>query len=91
MGVDWKVCQLCEETYPDCGPTQFCEGCKTTFCGYCKEAEIGETCPLCRYEMVTPDAVLAWAIVKYKLPPKKELEELYRKDMLAKETSDETQ
>lgn len=81
MGVDWEVCQLCGETYPDCGPTQYCEGCGTRFCGYCKEAEIGETCPLCRYETVEAPQVLAWAIAKYQLPPIKELEELYRQDM----------
>ena len=81
MGVDWANCPLCEESYPDCGPTQYCEGCHTHFCGYCKDAKIGETCPLCRYEQVMPDCVLAWAIEKYKLPPKKELEELYRQDM----------
>ena len=32
MGVDFLVCNYCEETFPDCGHFVSCEGCGTHWC-----------------------------------------------------------
>jgi hypothetical protein len=32
MGVDFLVCNYCEETFPDCGYFVRCEGCGTEWC-----------------------------------------------------------
>ena len=82
MGVDFHVCPLCKETYPDCGEVRFCEGCETSFCGYCEpEVDIGETCPLCRYDEVSTEQVLEWTIANYGLPNKKALENACKADL----------
>lgn len=35
MGVDYDICDVCGDTYPDCGRYGSCEGCGKTWCGVC--------------------------------------------------------
>ena len=93
MGIDYRVCPNCRETYPDCGPTKICGGCEEVFCGYCDADVTGEideetgmrpedgTCPVCRYDVVSDGDLLAWIIKEYSLGNKKGLAKEYKKAM----------
>ena len=82
MGVDFLVCPLCKETYPDCGDVRICTGCEKWFCGYCNpKAEIGETCPICRYDVISAEQLLEWVIANHPIRGRKELEDACRADL----------
>ncbi|TPG88133.1 hypothetical protein EEL32_10235 [Brevibacillus laterosporus] len=35
MGVDWRVCPHCGDTYSDCGRYGTCSNCESSYCGSC--------------------------------------------------------
>ena len=67
MGVDFYVCRACDETFPDCGPYECCEGCGAHYCSVeCADIDSDEdqTCADCRGELDTDDNLLSLALEK---------------------------
>lgn len=66
MGVDFKTCTICDETFPDCGDYFNCD-CGQPYCSIeCADGKYDEndtqTCRICRKEHV-PD----WKLLKFLL------------------------
>lgn len=40
MGVDWKVCGICGETFPDCGEYYKCAKCEGYVCTSCYDDQL---------------------------------------------------
>lgn len=81
MGVDFYVCEVCGNTFPDCGDFVSCE-CGGRFCSndcahmdyavYDDEGEGTEddgpgTCVLCRGEEATDGELISWLLERCKL------------------------
>lgn len=81
MGVDYYTCEVCQETYADCGPVFTCyswnkenrkaAGCERMFCS----AECGQpqgegaslSCVGCRNEITNDRTLLAFLLAKFGL------------------------
>lgn len=76
MGVEFLICRICNDTFPDCGEFSHCAGCRKNFCKYCakdfvfesyEEPEKGEpvpevTCPVCTMQHISDKELLAFVI-----------------------------
>jgi hypothetical protein len=75
MGIDWKTCNCCGDTFPDCGDYIRCK-CDTKWCGKkCAESEGYKdenaekpydedlvSCSWCRNELFTDNELLSYAL-----------------------------
>ena len=94
MGVDFYACDICHDTFPDCGDYVSCE-CGGKFCsndcasmdyavyddnGECIEGEDGEgNCVLCRGEAATDYDLIEFLLEKCSLTREQAVEELFKK------------
>ena len=83
MGVDFYACQICDETFPDCGNYFGCE-CGAMFCSTkCgkpdTEDENNPTCCLCRKDEAT-DYVLLKFLLKHVKMTRNQVLEMYRNE-----------
>lgn len=74
MGVDFKICKNCNDTFPDCGYYVYCEGCGNKWCSdECAEAdgyrvdvdnkeEYSTSCNYCREEDFSDSELLRFAL-----------------------------
>ena len=74
MGIDYYVCDVCGESYPDCGPCGMCGNCESSLCGDChdkaKEKYGVHTddsydslkCQLCTKDVITNDVMVEFLL-----------------------------
>ena len=63
MSIDYEVCRICGEIFPDCEEYAYCDKCGNTFHMDCVGLESGEEltpdkCPICSMEIITPEDLL---------------------------------
>lgn len=68
MGVDFYTCDVCGNTFCDCGPYARCDECDGKLCPDCMEKyEVfgnmtKENCPFCNFKEVSEETLLAFLI-----------------------------
>ncbi len=90
MGVDYYCCDVCGQTYPDCGPCGNCSSCDSSLCGQCYDDAIekysgrdgwSEKCQSCSGEIIN-DAQLVQYFLEHCQLTRAGAEKLARSEIL---------
>ena len=73
MSIDYEVCGVCGEAFPDCEDYAYCDKCGNTFHRDCIDDWDGEEltpdkCPICSMEIIPPEDLLNFIFIIDKDP-----------------------